>query len=369
MIISCKMKSSAEFTPQVIYLALIMATSLTCALRFVGDKCKLADGVSVGTCLPAMSCPYLKTIPKNDWVTCSFDRNNPIVCCRENASAPAIEGSHSQSRLSGKSERMCDRLPKVSALINHIFNGQRAAVNEFPHVAALGYPKKGAQIPFLCGASLISERFLLTAGHCLSPEEPVLARLGIVHLYEDSPEDAPIDIAIKNVFIHPNYTSRPLNHDIALLELNTTTAEYPYLIPACLYTAMTDPNPDVILSIEGWGSTDPNDIGQSHYLLKANVTTIKRSDCNSTLARIHSRRSHSELQDGQLCALGRSLQNETTGDTCVGDSGGPLELIENQHRYVVGVTSSGKLCGSIWPGIYTRVSRYVDWIESIVWPN
>ncbi|XP_039430021.1 serine protease Hayan-like [Culex pipiens pallens] len=139
--------------------------------------------------------------------------------------------------------------------------------------------------------------------------------------------------------------------------------------PACLFTNYTDPDSDTFLTIAGWGSTDPNDVSTSPILLKANVTTLLRDTCNSTLAQNKSgRRSPNELQESQLCALGRNAQNETTGDTCVGDSGGPLELVDGRRRYIVGVTSSGKLCGSRWPGIYTRVSRYLDWIESIVWP-
>ena len=36
---------------------------------------------------------------------------------------------------------------------------------------------------------------------------------------------------------------------------------------------------------------------------------------------------------------------------------------------VIGITSFGASCGYAVPAIYTRVYKYVPWIESIVWPN
>jgi secreted trypsin-like serine protease len=54
-----------------------------------------------------------------------------------------------------------------------------------------------------------------------------------------------------------------------------------------------------------------------------------------------------------------------------GDSGGPLQIKDsfNGEKFytVVGVTSFGASCGSQIPGVYTRVSEYLQWIEDIVW--
>lgn len=345
------------------WLGLALAAPAINTDRYEGDSCLLANGAGNGVCRHYASCPSLRSTPKTDWITCSFDRDQPIVCC------PTTVGTALNQRIASVSERMCDSFPPTSALGNHIFNGIEAELNEFPHMAALGYPSKGEETPFRCGASLISDRFLLTAAHCLSPQKPTYARLGVVKLQDNTTNDPPVDVGIQQYFVHPNYTGRPLKNDIALLQLNRTITEV-FLQPACLYTNMTDPDTETLLTIAGWGSTDPNDVSTSNNLLKANVTTLLRDVCNTTLALNKTgRRSPNELQDNQLCALGRNAQNETTGDTCVGDSGGPLELVGDRRRYIVGVTSSGKLCGSSWPGIYTRVSRYLDWIESIVWPQ
>lgn len=57
-----------------------------------------------------------------------------------------------------------------------------------------------------------------------------------------------------------------------------------------------------------------------------------------------------------------------------GDSGGPLQITyaDDESGYcmhqIVGITSFGKQCGTGKPAVYTRVSAYIGWIESIVWP-
>jgi transmembrane serine protease 9 len=68
---------------------------------------------------------------------------------------------------------------------------------------------------------------------------------------------------------------------------------------------------------------------------------------------------------GQLCAGGVEGK-----DTCIGDSGGPLMSPGISPRdgrarlFVAGVVSFGpESCGTKdWPGVYTRVSQYTDWI-------
>ncbi|XP_046988072.1 serine protease snake-like [Schistocerca americana] len=60
-------------------------------------------------------------------------------------------------------------------------------------------------------------------------------------------------------------------------------------------------------------------------------------------------------------------------DTCQGDSGGPIQISTKGNQcvyHVIGVTSFGSYCaGEDSPGIYTRLSSFIPWIESIVWPD
>lgn len=74
-------------------------------------------------------------------------------------------------------------------------------------------------------------------------------------------------------------------------------------------------------------------------------------------------------EDIQICAGGRKEEK----DTCQGDSGGLLHIVDYSQTAVfmpviVGVTSFGKSCGVVnVPGVYTKVAGYLDWIENIVW--
>lgn len=56
-----------------------------------------------------------------------------------------------------------------------------------------------------------------------------------------------------------------------------------------------------------------------------------------------------------------------------GDSGGPLQVKQNVNGknvfFLIGVTSFGRACAVETPGVYTRISYYLDWIEKIVWPT
>ena len=70
------------------------------------------------------------------------------------------------------------------------------------------------------------------------------------------------------------------------------------------------------------------------------------------------------LSNGQLCA-----GNLTSGgvDSCSGDSGGALVCYDRNGYVLTGVVSFGikDKCGAQnFPGIYSRATHYLDWIES-----
>ena len=78
--------------------------------------------------------------------------------------------------------------------------------------------------------------------------------------------------------------------------------------------------------------------------------------CRTAYAKLRAR-----LGPTQLCAGGNIGQ-----DSCEGDSGGPLIMHERfgPPFVLIGVTSFGATnCGQgATPGVYTKVSEYLDWI-------
>lgn len=342
------------------------AKHLTSALLVEGLICTLPDGETNGTCRQETSCLYLKTVLQKDWKTCSLDASSRIFCCPEKQPIVLQDG---QVRSKYKSDEMCASFAEMSGTANHILSGIEAEIEDFPYLGALALvddsdATNGAK--YGCGASLISDRFVLTAASCVIDKRVDHVRFGTLTL-EDVVGEGPVIIGIQSIIIYPLYYGRrTARNDIALIELNRAVVE-DFLIPACLYTEPDDPLPSVPLTIAGWGSTDSNDAEMSPVLLKAQVSIYERDKCNSVLKRDSNRFRKAGLYSGQLCVLGKSdggLKNAP----CVGDTGGPLELSVGRRKYIVGITSSGKVCGTMFPSIYTRVSQYIGWIESIVWP-
>lgn len=74
-----------------------------------------------------------------------------------------------------------------------------------------------------------------------------------------------------------------------------------------------------------------------------------------------------EIDESRYCAYDAQAKN----DSCQGDSGGPLQHFAGGTNMaeIVGIVSYGVSCGSALPSLYTRVAYYLDWIESIVWPQ
>ncbi|KAJ3629258.1 hypothetical protein MTP99_013660 [Tenebrio molitor] len=248
-----------------------------------------------------------------------------------------------------------------------VAHGVPTQVGEFPHMAAIGYGDiNNAQ--WLCGGSLISETFVLTAAHCIHPKNLGPAkwiRLGDTDLQDNKDVPKPQDFTVEQHFIHPEYKSPSHYHDIALIKLDRPAVFNLFVQSACLHVEKSVPK---VLTITGWGKTDIYG-RRSNHLLKADVNPVVENICKQQYASISKKKLANGIrEDIQLCA------GDPEGrDTCPRDSGGPLQYkmsANPDYFIIVGVTSFGRACGlenSI--GVYTRVNPYTRWIESIVWPQ
>lgn len=113
--------------------------------------------------------------------------------------------------------------------------------------------------------------------------------------------------------------------------------------------------------MSGWGRTE--DSYASSAKLKVEVPIVARSQCSSKF-----RVASVTISESQLCAGG-----ERGKDSCTGDSGGPLMNTfrnDSGQWYIEGVVSFGSSrCGSEgWPGVYTKVGDYLNWIKENVKP-
>ncbi|XP_049828663.1 CLIP domain-containing serine protease 14D-like [Schistocerca gregaria] len=345
-----------------------------------GDACR--DGSSAGRCLRVRRCgPALQAIRRGrpPPPRCGFAGLEEVVCCadvagREGGAADLADvdagDSNDIASNNGADAAATDR-PSVAACgvykdqwsgpDDYILGGTTAGVGEFPHMAALGYNLPDTEgLSWLCGGTLISDRFVLTAAHCCANRisgRPVSVRLGT-----QSPSSGAVGdsgYGVSRVILHPGYSRRQRYHDIALLELDRSVDLGGAVFPACLDTSSSADGADFLAT--GWGATNAAGTRASSVLMKTTIFPFPLSDCQNAYKDKFPR----GLNSSVICA--GDPQGKT--DTCVGDSGGPLVRGNKAPYTVVGITSLGpKPCGGTVPSIYTRVSSYVGWLEKLVWP-
>lgn len=233
----------------------------------------------------------------------------------------------------------------ISLAENHIIGGTEA--RDWPWMVSLSDRKNNYNGHF-CGGSLISPDWVITAAHCLEGERP--DNFHVVVNVHNLKVDAGQKIAVKRIFIHPNYSKKSDDFDIGLVQLKEPVRKAVTLSLIHEDLSLTG----ILATVIGWGTVKDTKYGSyPAKLQEIQVPIVSNRECRN----VYSTKS---ITDNMLCAGDLSSKK----DACQGDSGGPLIIKQSGNWVLAGIVSWGKGC-AVRYGVYSRVSKFTDFIEKI----
>uniref|UniRef100_A0A2K6CGE8 pancreatic elastase II n=1 Tax=Macaca nemestrina TaxID=9545 RepID=A0A2K6CGE8_MACNE len=219
-------------------------------------------------------------------------------------------------------------VPSYPPGMSRMYGGEEARPNSWPWQVSLQYSSNG-QWYHTCGGSLIANNWVLTAAHCISSSRTYRVVLGQHNLY--TAESGSLAVSVSKTVVHQDWNSDQVSkgNDIALLKLANPVSLTDKIQLACLPPAGTILPNKYPCYVTGWGN------------LQRRPLPLPLPFYNSGLPQ--------------------------------GDSGGPLNCQAADGRWEVhGIGSLTSVLGCNYyymPSIFTRVSNYNDWINSVIANN
>ncbi|XP_041986648.1 phenoloxidase-activating enzyme 1-like [Aricia agestis] len=359
----------------------------------VSQQCQTPLG-RTSNCISLYQCPSLVAVFEQNPLPyelvaflrqsqCGFAGNVPKVCCgplpnQQTATTTQRSQVTPRPQFNGQADPVSSEdsapYPRKQCGIDtngdRIYGGVDTELDEFPWMALLGYQPRDSSKPltYQCGGVLINRRYVMSAAHCVVGEiENVVGKLTSARLGEydiKNNQDClngvcaePVqEIAVMSAHPHPGYSDKNTNRrdDISLIRLARRATLTYYIQPICLVDTSLRIEPGTDVFVAGWGKTLSGKSSQVKQ--KLNLPVFSKHECVAKYRDLGA-----DITDKQLCAGGNFAE-----DACRGDSGGPLMRRTPSGQWeAVAVVSFGYGCGRDgWPGIYTAVQGYIDWIQN-----
>ncbi|XP_061638447.1 mannan-binding lectin serine protease 1 [Phyllopteryx taeniolatus] len=269
-------------------------------------------------------------------------------------------------------EHACGRPSRPLAVqVKRIVGGRAAEPGNFPWQVLLSVEdlsRVPAERRFGSGA-LLSDTWVLTAAHVLRSRrrdgrvvpvapEHVKVLAGVVDVRD---KQASAGLAVSQVLIHPDFRPSDFDNDVALVKLSVRVELNDAVRPVCLPPQGDAPTPlpHSLGVVAGWGVSHPD--VTSNLLQFVRLPVVPQDECRASYA---ARAGGYNISDNMFCAG----FYEGGRDTCLGDSGGAFvaqDPVSRQWAALGLVSWAGpEECGSrrVY-GVYTRVNKYLKWIQ------
>ncbi|XP_050075197.1 collagenase-like [Anopheles maculipalpis] len=263
------------------------------------------------------------------------------------------EFDHYWTRLSPELQLYRNTAPGPAS---RIANGFQATPGQFPyHVVLLADFTLGTG---LCGATVLTNSYILTAAHCVAEYYGIkasggLAIMGAFDRIIVEPEQQRIPFETAGITIHPQYSYVDVRNDVATVLL-TTPMSYTGRIQPTRLPVPSDQRSFARVqgTVMGYGRTSTTSTSFSRFLRYTFNTIISNNECITYWSPIY-------VDQQNMClspANGRS--------PCIGDSGGALTVSDGLDQLQVGIVSFGEAvgCAVSMPSVYARITYFLPWI-------
>lgn len=235
-----------------------------------------------------------------------------------------------------------------------IVNGHTSNPGQFPYTVLLHITR--ATSTGVCGGSVLSNVWILTAAHCAANSRHIDVHLGAQSLNNfTEPNRVVISADLSASIIHPGFNQWFGANDLALLRLNVMVQFTKYIQPVSLPSDNRDLFVGRTVVASGWGRMYTQAEHHANQMQWAKLAVITNAECLKFLSPL-------SVRDTALCAQGALGES-----VCNGDSGGPL-VLDADRNILVGVTSFGHRsgCDLGFPQGFSRITSYLTWIRQHV---
>ncbi|XP_062373684.1 serine protease 27-like [Sardina pilchardus] len=245
-------------------------------------------------------------------------------------------------------------LPRLNSR-SSIVGGEDAAPGRWPWMVYL-QTSNGTAKGSSCGGTLINTLWVLTAAHCVDSYSFRLTRVLVGQLKLRDTNG--LKYSVHRVLVHPDYRDDEYmpHNDIALVQLDGYVVISKLVMPVALPTRRDVFSTRSECWITGWGLVAKHTplVGKK-TLQQLKLPLVDDNTC---------RMMYPSTNYNHLCA---GFMQGGKG-AWKGDSGGPLVCKSASGRFVqVGVVSYGKGCAQRdYPGVYTRVISYTEFIQDAI---